>query len=143
MNELRDVISSKELQDIDLKRGITQAGVGAMWYDTPNMLGKFQYSQRFEDHWLLSRVQQYQGQLEKLTVNKRGDTILHFAAACGRLKTFRYLMRERKMDINLRNQNGETPLLCATRSGHGAIVIVCLNLYKGDASIAAKLWSTC
>lgn len=41
MDELRDVISSKELQDIDLKRFITQAGVGAMWYDTPNMLGKF------------------------------------------------------------------------------------------------------
>lgn len=41
MDELRDVISSKELQDNDLKRGITQAGVGAMWYDTPNMLGKF------------------------------------------------------------------------------------------------------
>ena len=137
IDELRNVVSAKELQDVDTKRGITQAGVGAMWYDLPNMLGNFQHGQRFEDDWLLSKVQQYQGNLERLIVNKRGDTILHFAATCGQPKTFRYLMRECKLDINLQNEQGETPLVCATRSGHGGIVIVCLNLYKGDASIAA------
>ncbi|KAK9160586.1 hypothetical protein Syun_006927 [Stephania yunnanensis] len=49
--------------------------------------------------------------------NKRGA--LHFAAREGKTEVCKYLIEELKLDINLRDEDGDTPLLHATRQGHG------------------------
>lgn len=73
-----------------------------------------------------------------LIVNQRGDTILHFAAMSGRTKPFKALVETYKIDLNIRNPLGETPTLTSCRSSQGEIIILCLNKYNVDASMAAK-----
>jgi ankyrin repeat protein len=51
-------------------------------------------------------------------VNKRGDNIIHAAAAFGGFTLLQTLVMESQIDINKRIQEGETALLCACRSGH-------------------------
>ena len=113
------------------------AGVGAPWFDSSEMLNGYTQSQWIDDAWLLEQVKRADDP-SHLVVNKRGDSVLHFVAACGRWKPFKILIVDYKMDINMVNPQGETPLLCACRSGHGGIAILCLQTYKADASIAAK-----
>ena len=122
-----------------LHRVITDAygGVGATWLDRTEMLNGFSQSQWIKDDWLLARLQYSQVPPSDIIVNKRGDTVLHFVAMCGRIKPFKILMQEYKMNINIQNPLGETPLLSALRAGQGGIVIQCLQMYKADASIAA------
>lgn len=43
------------------------------------------------------------------TNNKMGETVLHWAAFCGRVNIVKLLL-EKGMDINLKNKNGQTPL---------------------------------
>ena len=71
-------------------------------------------------------------------VNKRGDTVLHLVASCGRWKPFQCLIVDHGVELNLKTSLGETPLLCACRAGHGGIAYLCLQPYKADASIAAN-----
>ena len=115
-------------------------GVGADWLRPSEMLdGHFQ-SQWIDDAWLMDKVHTSipQKPLSQLIVNKRGDTVLHFVAMCGRWKPFKALILDHKMDINLRNDLGETPLLSASRAGHGGIIILCLQTFNADASLAAS-----
>lgn len=116
--------------------GDTSGGVGAVWYDEDNMLHGLTQSQWMKDDWTSEQIKKTES-LPNLVVNKRGDTVLHFVASCGRWKPFQTLIIDHGMDINLRNPLGETPLLCACRSGQGGIAILCLQRYKADASIAA------
>ena len=113
------------------------AGVGASWFDRSEMLHGYTQSQWINDTWLLGKVKEADD-LSRLVVNKRGDSVLHFVASCGRWKPFKRLIEDYKMDINMLNPQGETPLLCACRSGQGGIAIMCLQTYKADASLAAK-----
>ena len=113
------------------------AGVGAPWFDRSEMLHGHTQSQWINDAWLLGKVKKVDD-LSRLMVNKRGDSVLHFVAACGRWKPFKSLIVDYKMDVNILNPQGETPLLCACRSGQGGIAILCLQTYKADASLAAK-----
>ena len=119
-------------------RYITDAtgGVGAPWLNTDQMLHGFTQSQWIKDDWSLAQIQKAESPAS-LIINKRGDTILHFTAMCGRIKPFRVLMEIYKVDINIRNPLGETPTLAACRSGQGGIVIYCLKNYNADASLAA------
>ena len=123
----------------DAHRFLTDAcaGVGAPWFDSSEMLNGYTQSQWINDGWLLDQVKKVEDP-SRLVVNKRGDSVLHFVAACGRWKPFKSLIADYKIDINTVNPQGETPLLCACRSGHGGIAIICLQTYKADASIAAK-----
>ena len=138
-------VALEVLQKIDPKEkaasvrkwlGDTSGGVGAVWYDKDNMLHGLTQSQWITDDWTFEQIKNTET-LPNPVVNKRGDTVLHFVASCGRWKPFQSLIIDDGMDINLRNPLGETPLLCACRSGHGGIVILCLQRYKADASIAA------
>ncbi len=115
----------------------TSGGVGAVWYKQDEMLHGLTQSQWIKDDWTFEQIKKTDS-LSNLVVNKRGDTVLHFVASCGRWKPFQSLIVEHGMDINLRNPLGETPLLCACRAGHGGIAILCLQRYKADASIAAN-----
>ena len=112
------------------------AGTGAPWFNKSEMLQGYTQSQWIKDDFLLEQVEKTDDPLH-LSINRRGDSVLHFAAACGRYRPFRTLIVDYKMDINLLNPLGETPLLCACRSGQGGIAIVCLQDFRADASIAA------
>ncbi|XP_043692141.1 putative ankyrin repeat protein RF_0381 [Telopea speciosissima] len=48
--------------------------------------------------------------------NKRGA--LHFAAREGKTEICKYLLEELKLDVETKDEDGETPLLHATRQGH-------------------------
>ena len=135
--DLRKVSSVESMERVH--RWITDVtgGVGATWFDNGEMLRGFTQSQWINDGWLMEQVKSSPN-LPELIINKRGDTVLHFVAACGRLKPFRSLVVNFHMDINISNPLGETPLLCACRSGHGGIVIYCLQKYNANASMAAK-----
>lgn len=55
------------------------------------MLNGFTQSQWINDDWSMKQISQVESPAD-LIVNKRGDTILHFAAMCGRLKPFKALV---------------------------------------------------
>jgi ankyrin repeat protein len=75
--------------------------------------------------------------LYALKVNKRGDGVLHFAASCGKRHAVHMLINTYGVDVDFANEQGETALLCACRSGH--IQTVRLLLEAGaKASITAK-----
>ena len=115
----------------------TKGGVGAEWYYGANMLHGLTQAHWINDAFTTDRIKTIKS-LDKYVINKKGDTILHFVASCGRWKPFKSLILDYKMDINLRNSKGETPLLCAVRAGQGPIAIICLQDFKADASIAAN-----
>lgn len=48
--------------------------------------------------------------------NKRGA--LHFAAREGKTEVCKYLVEELKLDVNTKDEDGETPLIHAARQGH-------------------------
>ena len=114
----------------------TSGGVGAGWYIQDEMLHGLTYSHWIEDDWTLQQIKKSDSESNPV-VNKRGDTVLHFVASCGRWKPFESLIVDYGVDVNLQNSCGETPLLCACRSGQGGIVALCLQQYKAKASIAA------
>lgn len=124
-----------------IKRWIFDAsgGVGAGWLRASEMLDGHTQSQWIGDDWLMDKVHTSIAQkpLSQLVVNRRGDSVLHFVAMCGRWKPFKALILDYTMDINLRNPLGETPLLSASRAGHGGIIILCLQKFNADASLAA------
>lgn len=122
-----------------IRRWVRNAGcgVGANWLSTPEMLEGRSQIEWIQDDWLMKRARDATTPLSDIKVNKRGDSILHFASMCGMWKEFKSLILDYNMDINLRNPHGETPLLCGCRAGHGAIVIYCLTVFNADASIAA------
>ncbi|KAL8800255.1 MAG: hypothetical protein Q9182_005311, partial [Xanthomendoza sp. 2 TL-2023] len=113
-------------------------GVGANWLHNSEMLNGYNQSQWIDDVWLMRKVRDADQPPSELVVNTRGDTVFHFVAMCGRWRPFKILVQDFKMDVNLRNPLGETPLLCACRSGQGGIVILCLQQFKADAAIAAN-----
>lgn len=113
------------------------AGVGAPWFNESEMLHGFTHSQWMNDEWLLEQAEKADP-ISHLIINKRGDSVLHFVAACGRHKPFKSLIMHYKMDINLQNEQGETPLLYACRSGQVGVAIICLQTFEADASVAAN-----
>ena len=116
----------------------TSGGVGADWLRASEMLDGYTQSQWITDQWLMEKVRSSQKPLSQLIVNKRGDSILHFVAMCGRWKPFKALILDYKMNIDLQNPLGETPLLSASRAGHGGIIILCLQQFNANASLAAR-----
>lgn len=122
-----------------IKRWVRQAGggVGANWLSASEMLEGRSQIEWIKDDWLMHRARTATTPLSEVKVNKRGDSILHFVAMCGMWRELKSLIVDHKMDINLQNPLGETPLLSACRAGHGGIVALCLKTFNADASIAA------
>ena len=135
--ELLDILPSDPSKIFYRLLGDAWGGVGAPWLTPGQMLHGYTQSQWIKDEWFLERVEGIVGPVTSFMVNKRGDTVLHLAAMTGCVKPFIALIEQYKMDVNLRNAQGETPLLCASRAGQGGVVAWCLDKYHADASIAA------
>lgn len=69
--------------------------------------------------------------INKFSVNDRGDLVLHFVATCGAGNAVQFLIQyfQHVLDINAVNQEGETALLSASRAGQAEMV--CLLLSNG------------
>ena len=117
-------------------RGNADSKVLISWFSGSEMLHGYIQGQWLQDDFFMDQVDKIEN-LSQFQVNKRGDSMLHFAASCGRHRPFKALIVDRHMNINQRNPVGETPLLCACRSGQGGIAILCLKNYRADASISA------
>jgi ankyrin repeat protein len=63
-----------------------------------------------------------------LSVNDKGDTILHFAASAGLEEVVKLWSGSMPMTVNATGAASETPLLIACRSGHGNIVRLLLGM---------------
>ncbi|KAG7284947.1 hypothetical protein NEMBOFW57_009562 [Staphylotrichum longicolle] len=76
-----------------------------------------------------------------LLVNSRQDTVLHWVASVGNLSILQTLSPSLLNTplVNARNEQGDTPLLCATRAGHFDLVRMLLDL-GADANLANVLF---
>ena len=117
-------------------RGCT-GGVGAPWYGDSNMLHGLVMRDWRDHDALMSRARRV-NDVDRYAINLRGDTILHFAAACGEWRSLRALVTELHADVNCKNSAGDTPLISACRARSGQTAIILLKDYKADASIAAN-----
>ncbi|KAL4955493.1 ankyrin repeat protein [Aspergillus filifer] len=66
-------------------------------------------------------------------VDRKGNTLLHAAAALGAVNTVRSLVEAAEIPINVANDDGETPLYKACQAGHADLIELLLNL-GADAS---------
>ncbi|GAB2256946.1 hypothetical protein Droror1_Dr00023005 [Drosera rotundifolia] len=66
---------------------------------------------------------------------------LHFAAREGQIEVCRYLVEELKLDVNVVDGDGETPLIHAARQGQTATAKYLLE-HGADATIASSLGAT-
>ncbi|KAL2461026.1 Ankyrin repeat family protein [Abeliophyllum distichum] len=71
--------------------------------------------------------------------NKRGA--LHFAAREGQTEVCKYLLEELKLDVNTKDEDGETPLIHAARQGHTATAKY-LAECGADPAIPSELGAT-
>ncbi|KAL6146788.1 hypothetical protein ACLB2K_057465 [Fragaria x ananassa] len=71
--------------------------------------------------------------------NKRGA--LHFAAREGQTEMCKYLLEELKLDVDTKDEDGDTPLIHAARLGHTDTAKLLLE-YGANPSIASDLGAT-
>ncbi|XXG67162.1 hypothetical protein AAC387_Pa06g0569 [Persea americana] len=71
--------------------------------------------------------------------NKRGA--LHFAAREGKTEVCKYLIEELKLEIDVKDDDGETPLIHATRQGHFATAKYLLD-HGADPAASSELGAT-
>ncbi|CAH9087000.1 unnamed protein product [Cuscuta europaea] len=74
-----------------------------------------------------------------MDANKRGA--LHFAAREGQTDMCKYLVEELLLDVNTKDEDGETPLLHAARQGHTATAKYLLQ-QGADPAIASEMGIT-
>ena len=70
---------------------------------------------------LTERIEADVSHIDSLIVNERGHRLLHCAASCGAVDAVRILL-DRGGDVNVLNNERETPLLCAFRAGYLTII---------------------
>ncbi|XP_021904209.1 ankyrin-1 [Carica papaya] len=71
--------------------------------------------------------------------NKRGA--LHFAAREGKTEVCKYLLEELRLDVNTKDEEGETPVLHAARQGHADTVKYLLD-HGANPAIPSDLGAT-
>nr|KJB82519.1 hypothetical protein B456_013G200300 [Gossypium raimondii] len=71
--------------------------------------------------------------------NKRGA--IHFAAREGKTEVCKYLLEELKLDVNTKDEDGDTPLLHAARQGHTLTAKYLLE-HGADPAIPSNLDAT-
>ena len=91
-------------------------GVGANFFWDPQCLNGWKFSNRDQFGWI-DGVLQTSSQPNSIIVNQRGDGFLHAAASLNIEYLVPKLLGEYRFNVNQRNSEGETPLLCAIRAG--------------------------
>ena len=91
-------------------------GVGANFFWNPQCLNGWTFSNRDQFGWI-DAVLQSSSQPNTIVVNQRGDGFLHAASSLNIEYLVPKLLGEYRFNVNQRNSEGETPLLCALRAG--------------------------
>lgn len=76
--------------------------------------------------------------VKEYRVSTHGGTLPHFVSAWGRHKPLREFIDQYGFDVNYRNNAGDTPLICAIRSGHGSNIRLLLQIYNADPFLTAN-----
>ena len=91
-------------------------GVGANFFWDAQCLNGWKFSDRDQFGWI-DAVLQSSSQPHTIIVNQRGDGFLHAASSLNIEYLVPKLLGEYRFNVNQRNSEGETPLLCALRAG--------------------------
>ena len=75
------------------------------------------------DEKTVSKLRGIHDAVKKFWKSRRGDTLLHFAASCGLLRTLQHSLASNPAALNSLNGESESPLLLACRSGHYSVVL--------------------
>ncbi|KFZ11278.1 hypothetical protein V502_07640 [Pseudogymnoascus sp. VKM F-4520 (FW-2644)] len=111
-------------------------GVGADWYFPGNMFHDYTQPKLAKLNFLLAQASTAED-VYQLKINRRGDSLLHFAASSGFKDSVVALIQDLGVDVNFVNECGETALLCACRAAHYGIIDFLLN-NDANPSMQAK-----
>jgi len=92
-------------------------GVGASFFWNNKCLNGWRFSDRNQLGWIEDLLQSTTEQSDSIIVNLHGDNLLHAAASLDLDYLIPTLLDQYRFQIDKRNQEGETALLCAMRSG--------------------------
>lgn len=111
-------------------------------HDAANALRSYRTAYCGNPSQLFRGVESRPGILDdpSIVVNERKDTVLHWVASAGDTSILQALPQSAlsKALVNARNEQGDTPLLCATRAGHFEMLRSIIHL-GADASIHNNL----
>jgi len=130
-------LASQEPKSVKGPVAHASGGVGAWWTQGNQMLHGLTQADWSRDGFLLSQAETLPNVIE-YKINLRGDTLAHFAADCGDYKSLKALIGRFGFDVNCRNNAGDTPLICASRSGQGGTMILLVQDFGADPSLAAN-----
>ncbi|KAL6244525.1 hypothetical protein RBB50_008767 [Rhinocladiella similis] len=141
--ERGSMAAMEDLRDLDPEMAESAAaflrrhtcGIGADFFT--KIIGPFSYPQLSDRSIIEAHLRRTGQKASEIIVNTRGDTLIHAAASGGSADVVELLLDVYDVPVNLRNPHGETPLLCAMRSGHVDIVN-----YLLDRAADAKIRST-
>ncbi|SCO89004.1 related to death-associated protein kinase 1 [Fusarium oxysporum] len=121
------IVSKDEYKETTkiIRNGLS--GIGANHSSEEEMLHGFRYGmwiKTFENIPIILENFSRLPHITDYTINKRGDRILHMAVSCGQTEAIEALLnRFPSLTVNQRNNQGETPLLCACHAGQSRIVL--------------------
>ncbi|EXA31390.1 hypothetical protein FOVG_17291 [Fusarium oxysporum f. sp. pisi HDV247] len=121
------IVSKDEYKETTkiIRNGLS--GTGANHSSDEEMLHGFRYGmwiKTFENIPIILENFSRLPHITDYTINKRGDRILHMAVSCGQTEAIEALLnRFPSLTVNQRNNQGETPLLCACHAGQSRIVL--------------------
>ncbi|KAL8646332.1 MAG: hypothetical protein Q9226_006903 [Calogaya cf. arnoldii] len=123
LEDIEKALPQTTMQSI--RRWVRNAGcgVGANWLSTSEMLEGRSQIEWIQDDWLMKRARDATATLSDIKVNKRGDSILHFAMF--------------NADASIAAYNGETPLHWLIQFGDESIEPIIKDMIKRGANVDA------
>ena len=103
-------------------------GIGANFFFDHHCLNGWSFADRNRLNWIRPVLDAAEGHPQTVRVNKRGDNFLHAAVSLKLDWLLSIVLGEHKFDVDLTNDEGETPLLCALRAGSVPIASQLLDL---------------